>query len=434
MTGLIGWWPLNEDSGGTAYDLSGNGNHGSLNGGVTQGVAGKSGLTSYSFDGSDDYADIPDANQYSEMSVSLCVYVRDATGIQDFVSTNNGSNRGWLMTLRDSDRFRWYWGDGGSYNEVGTVTPSSGNWYHLVGTFDGNYSRLYVNGTLDDETVAGNLSTQSGNNTGLGANFNNNRNSDSIISDVRIYNRALSLEEVQEFYEWGKGDYARPLNDQNSSSAVSRWAFDGNADDSWDSYSSSDETSSGYETGIRGQAKVFDSAQNDYVGVNSGNSLSEDFSSTGITVSGWVKTSSTGARKTIWAGNGANAWWDTRVNENERPEFWYANSGQNSHITASQTVENSEWYHLAFVCRPSDYRLNIYMNGSEVASGGNGNTPNTKQFSKTSIGDRSGDEYMDGSLDDVRIYDKALSPSEVFELYRWGTRGRDLRKLTVNSR
>ena len=53
MTGLVGWWPLNEYSGSTAYDLSGNDNHGSLNSGVTQGVAGKGGLTSYSFDGSD---------------------------------------------------------------------------------------------------------------------------------------------------------------------------------------------------------------------------------------------------------------------------------------------------------------------------------------------------------------------------------------------
>jgi hypothetical protein len=57
VTGLIGWWPLHESSG-KAKDLSGNGNDGALNNGVRQGVAGKGGLTAYSFDGKDEYVDI----------------------------------------------------------------------------------------------------------------------------------------------------------------------------------------------------------------------------------------------------------------------------------------------------------------------------------------------------------------------------------------
>ena len=51
---LIGYWPLNENSG-KAYDRSGNGNHGSLNGAVTQGETGLLGNTAYDFDGNDDY-------------------------------------------------------------------------------------------------------------------------------------------------------------------------------------------------------------------------------------------------------------------------------------------------------------------------------------------------------------------------------------------
>ena len=439
MTGLVGWWPLHEDSGNTAYDLSGNDNHGTVSG-ATQGVAGKGGLTSYSFDGNDDEALFGPSSDFDisgKDPVTICIWFK----------LNSSPSGNWIVTFRDNDEssidklirtnsdgtVEWYtFNEGvGSEEIYSNTTVNEDEWVFAVGVFDGSKNLLYLNGELESSGEAN--ETQSHSNPRFQVSDESNP-ADANISEVRVYDRALSPEEIQELYDWGNGDYARPLNDENSSSAVSRWAFDGDVTDSWSSYSSSDETSAGYVSGVRGQAKSFDSSQNDYVLVNSGNSLSEDFSSTGLTVSAWVNTASTGSRKTVWAGNGANAWWDTRVNENDRPEFWYSNSGQNSHITATRSLDTSQWHHLTFVCRPSDYRLRIYVNGTENVSGGNGNTPNTKQFSKTSIGDRDDDEYMDGSIDDLRIYNKALRPEEVFELYRYGTGGRDLRKFTVNSR
>jgi hypothetical protein len=41
---------------------------------------------------------------------------------------------------------------------------------------------------------------------------------------------------------------------------------------------------------------------------------------------------------------------------------------------------------------------------------------------------------MDGLIDDVRIYDRALEPWEIHEIYRWGTRGRDLRPDLVRKK
>lgn len=78
MTGLIGWWPLHEDSG-RASDLSGNGNHGTLSGGVTQGVAGRGGLTAYSFDGVDGEVALPAQTLGNSFTVALWVYPRSNT-------------------------------------------------------------------------------------------------------------------------------------------------------------------------------------------------------------------------------------------------------------------------------------------------------------------------------------------------------------------
>jgi hypothetical protein len=41
---------------------------------------------------------------------------------------------------------------------------------------------------------------------------------------------------------------------------------------------------------------------------------------------------------------------------------------------------------------------------------------------------------FEGKLDDPRLYSRPLKSHEVFQLYQWGTRGRDMRKLTVNAR
>ncbi|HEY5220986.1 MAG TPA: LamG-like jellyroll fold domain-containing protein, partial [Candidatus Paceibacterota bacterium] len=54
-TGLVGWWPLNEGSGTTAYDQSGSGNNGTWSGNPPYYTAGKVGSYAGNFDGSTDY-------------------------------------------------------------------------------------------------------------------------------------------------------------------------------------------------------------------------------------------------------------------------------------------------------------------------------------------------------------------------------------------
>jgi hypothetical protein len=79
-----------------------------------------------------------------------------------------------------------------------TDCPLSINtWYHLVDTYDGTYQKLYLNGVLKA------IRTPSGKNTiktnffigYIGASCCQNWNG--YIDDLGIYNRALTLAEVQ---------------------------------------------------------------------------------------------------------------------------------------------------------------------------------------------------------------------------------------------
>jgi hypothetical protein len=70
-------------------------------------------------------------------------------------------------------------------------------WTHLAGTFDGTTLRLYVNGTeVGTRAVAGPMATSTGvlrmGGNGIWGEFFAGR-----IDEVRVYNRALSVAEIQ---------------------------------------------------------------------------------------------------------------------------------------------------------------------------------------------------------------------------------------------
>lgn len=85
---------------------------------------------------------------------------------------------------------------------------NTGEWYHVVATYNGSQVRLYLNGQLDDTPVA-RTGTVSTNNLDLivGSGWSGtNPNAfpfDGLIDEVAIYNRSLSAQEIQDRYARG---------------------------------------------------------------------------------------------------------------------------------------------------------------------------------------------------------------------------------------
>ena len=448
MTGLIGWWPLHEDSGDKAYDLSGNGNHGSLNGGVTKGVAGKGGLTSYSFDGVDGYV-LSDtfSSINSGEAYTYSVWIRpesELSGFKDIVVPGLDSTNSHLRFNLETDGSLKTVQYNGSLNSA--VSDSSVNfddWNHVAvvvqGTDPHNWN-FYINGSKISSTVTDNehndeISTER---VVIGAFRDPSyRNFKGQIAGVRIYDRALASEEIKELYHWGNGDFARPLNNENSSSAVSRWALDGDATDSW---SSNDGTVNGglswSEDAIRGRSAEFNGSDG-FISFNPVN-VSED----AISVSYWVDYDSTSnVEYTVnnYSGTSSSDKWFI-LGVGQGPDISEGNWGfqvddgsSNPGVDSGLAVRKG-WHHIVGTYNGS--QLSVYVNG--VLKSRKTVSLSSIDFSNSDVEaghSTTGDSgYTEGRLDDVRIYSRALRPDEVFELYRWGTGGRDLRKFTVNSR
>ncbi|WP_414837457.1 LamG domain-containing protein [Candidatus Nanosalina sp. VS9-1] len=450
MTGLIGWWPLHEDSGSKAYDLSGNGNHGSLNGGVTQGVAGKGGLTSYSFDGNDDVVKVSGSNlDTTSPPWTFTAWIKRKGSFGDEQkffgqSPADETYQAGQFSLQFSnsshpEQNKFYIGVGGGSTEViGNTVVDDRKWHHVALQYDGSEWKVYLDGELDGSTTSvpspSNVSTDP---LWIAAVYNSWSNVN--MTDARFYSRTLSSDEIKTLHEWGSGDYARPPNDSDSS-AVSRWAFDGNVDDSWGSNNGT--TSGGLSwsnDAIRGQAADFD-GNDDRVEVS--DSVAFDIGSgESLTCSFWLKSSLTGYSHVLVGkgelAGGVHKVWDIITNGERDLRFSYQDGSNDAYAYASG-VRDGNWHHVTGVYEQGA-GVKAYVDGVKVDEGA-GNISGWTNDYPLDIGGTTDEQtpdpygYFQGLIDDLRVYNRALSPEEIFELYRWGTRGRDMRKFTVNSR
>jgi len=100
--------------------------------------------------------------------------------------------------------FSFFIHDGSSW-EPGVNSGFSsafGVWYHIVGTYDGQHVKIYINGRLKGSSARTGAMPSNGNNTVIG--FWNTDYFPGLIDEVRIYNRALLAEEIKNLYFAGK--------------------------------------------------------------------------------------------------------------------------------------------------------------------------------------------------------------------------------------
>jgi len=423
--GLVGYWPLHDDS---ATDYSGSGNHGSLNNGVTTGVSGKGGLQAMSFDGNDDYIG-EGALQTNNSSLSVSVWIKGAvqSSYGAIVAANStDSNEEWVLRRDDSGNYEFIVGTGSSQENEQTISESDiedGDWHHIVATCNGAEAKFYLDGELVETSNVDVSASSTGVYIGKYDAGGSSYHYEGVIGDVRVYDSVLTDQEIQKLYRWGSGDFARPPG--QSDGGVSYWPLDGNVDDSWRENNGSVNGASFIADAIRGQALDFNGSD-DYVQL--------DFSTLElpVTISAWTK---------IRDLNGDNHIFSNHNSTSDDLALFYADGGSHFRFVhdAGNTISTGDdldidddvWYHVVGVIDSTD--IYLYVNGVQMVSESDGSTSNVDNSSNFRIGSRAdGTQKMDGIIDDVRIFNRALDLHEIFELYLWGTKGRDLRKQLVN--
>jgi hypothetical protein len=99
------------------------------------------------------------------------------------------------------------------------------------------------------------------------------------------------------------------------------------------------------------------------------------------------------------------------------------NSGPGySLVTSSQNLNDNNWYHLVGTYLASTTTISLYVDGVLSNNGvASGTVVTLATNDSAGIGHAIGfSEYYNGSLDDARIYNRALSAQEVAQLYAVG--------------
>ncbi|MFH1713572.1 MAG: LamG-like jellyroll fold domain-containing protein [Patescibacteria group bacterium] len=206
----VGIWDFDSCN---AQDSSGYGNNGTINGAVCSSdtpylVLGQgNGKHSLSFDGVDDYVEIPSINLGINRYITLSFWV-NYSHVPDS-NTYWGEflffGRQFILSIKGSGsqaQIRTYFWN----NPTGSMTSNSfepQQWNHIVFTFDGSAQKVYLNGALlTTFPSTGNIYNGSGT-------LNVNKYAgdgdwgSGTIDDVHIYSQALSQSQIQQHYAEG---------------------------------------------------------------------------------------------------------------------------------------------------------------------------------------------------------------------------------------
>ncbi len=467
--GLIGHWTFDgKDMAPTVRDISGLANHGTLVGQIsTTSVVGKFGQA-LRFDGANDYLNISAvANDIGTGSTTISAWVKlddphtSASSLKSVFSLNDSPSSNDMAlcfkgggtticgTTGGSNGAICFMTYSGAFNNACSAQTSwnSNVWYHIVGKIDQTGTYLYVDGVQ----VGYNSNSRRGSSQSVTSSIASEWNGPQInffkgtIDDFRVYKRGLSIEEIRQLYNLGVtklGITSTSTAYSYSSGLVGYWTFDGknmvpNVRDSSGlgnhGYITGQSSTTTYPGRI-GQALVFDGID-DNVNAGSASSLKPSLP---ISISTWVKLDSIHPTLSVPLvafrdGENHNGYWlqvgpDKSVQVNFGSNTSCNVTSRRTGSTGANKIEVGNWYHIVGTIR-GDTDMNIYINNvseslSYTGSGGSITYSGSSalRIGTSAIGGGPGcvPVYADGLIDEVRVYNKALSQSEVKQLYGLG--------------
>lgn len=202
--------PMDEGSGSSAQDTSGNGNDGALvNGPIYKAISGDGSAFSVQFDGTDDYLDLGPIDVTGSLSLAAWFNAdsfpgsyRDPRIISKASGVSSNDHVFMLGTIRagSKTRLRARVRVNGSTT---TLIASSGDlsagvWQHAAATYDGVRLRLYLDAVeVGSTALTGPVDVDPGLSVAVGSQSNGvGRWFDGLIDDVRILDRAMAQNEL----------------------------------------------------------------------------------------------------------------------------------------------------------------------------------------------------------------------------------------------
>jgi CSLREA domain-containing protein len=425
-SGMVAWWPGD----GNADDVTGNGNNGTLEGNATFGA----GKVEQAFDlngttGTDvsfTANNIPVGS--GPRTVDMWVKVRNAAHDHEILFYGTGATRrAFGIDVDDTD------GNGNVGLQLFTfgddIQLNSGvplnQWMHIAATYDGNLTiNVYVNGELKATLPLGAPLDTASSNVVLG-HFSPAGYFDGLIDEVEVFNRELSQTEIRAIYNASFAGKCRTCTTAPPN-MVSWYSAENNANDIFGTNNGTMYGGVSFVPGKLGQAFSFDGVSGTRVEIL--RQVQDDF-----TIDFWLNSTQN-------AFDGSNQWHSAAgLVDGEVPGvvndfgvslgegkvlFGVGNVNGNDLTIRSGFVADGTWHHIAATRVKSSGAIALYIDGVQVAT----DTGGTQSLSDPTYlrlgGVPSTTHFFAGQLDEVEIFNRALSQTEIAAIADAGSAGK----------
>jgi parallel beta-helix repeat protein len=400
----VGWWQAENN----ANDSTGMSN-GTLNGGATF-AAGRVGQ-SFDLDGTDDYVEIANSPALSSQTQTWEGWVRaDRAGAYETLATTVPTSGEGLVFKRRNDGTLWFaiGNTGGGEIAMSSTSMATGQWYHIAGTYDGSSLKLYINGVLES-TVASTRVLSTTQPLRLGRDGTPVEFFDGQIDEFTVYSRALSATEIAATYAAGNTGQT-----VEKSPLVASFRMDGLTTDAIDGRSMTVNGATLTNSGRVGSAYDFDGAD-DFISTSY---AAEMAPKNAVTVSTWFQADV--AKQALlagtWGSSGTGTGSYTLWQQSDgKIAFSLSDTGSTNNAIISSTLTPGSWHHAVGTFDGDIMRL--YIDGTEVSSYDTAFTSIFDNGLPFQIGGESATGFFDGKIDEVSLFNRALTAGEITDLY-----------------
>lgn len=359
--------------------------------------------------------------------INMNAFNTEGDGIESYGGTTqfyvDGVSHQLKFTIHDNNNAAHTWSSPGTLN--------LGQWYFVAATYDGSTVNLYINNSqVATASYTGGIGVNHYNDSAndfLLADYNaasTGRSFKGSMDDIRVYNRALSAEELGNLYnsynsQINLGISTSPANQviNLTKDLVGYWSFSGNARDSTP-YSNNGTANGATLTTNRfgNNNDAYNFSGSAYISVPDSQSLHVGQN---YTISMWVKPTTATGTEILLGKEYGGAQLDSYAvyMKNTRDLRFYTAAGQE--ISSGYSLPADQWSFVT-VTVTGGTQLSIFVNGNDVHDD---TLSSGTQFDSSPLlfgadNDGSGPMgFLQGSLDDVRIYNRTLSLDEIRALY-----------------
>lgn len=328
-------------------------------------------------------------------------------------TSSTGLGVGLYVSTSGVATFYFFDGSGNIDNTNSASALSTDTWYLITATYDGSSAcRLYINTTVSNNTVSGFSPAPAQNFTIGRLSYTNAFPHKGDATQVLVFPRALSAQEVSDLYNQTTFNYMDNLVSRWDMSEINPQDLVGSNNGTGTSIVASD-----IVVGQHGDAKAIEmDGTSDFVTVTNSDSL--NFGTNGFSISGWFKSSTkASSQRIVYKDDGSIGYRVYLVATTGALAIFPRDGSNSADIRTTEDLADGKWHFYTYSHDKTNGVANILVDGVLLKSGSISSIGSVTNSADFLIATDSGGNRLNGFLGASLVHNYSLTTLQHRDLY-----------------